>query len=177
MYENSSVVKTQAKINIGSNGIPNIKMDNGIKRRMKIKECKSQFVDGITEDDYKNRKFVKDEKLIKKFLCDDYKNAFLNILLEHKTVVIPDALNKYTDEIQSDCDPFKSALEEHFILTDDEADRTNVLEIETTLSSGSYNSKTIKSHMRRLGFKVDSDKRYNDKKGCYLKIRLKRDGE
>ena len=177
MYENSSVVKTQAKINIGSNGIPNIKMDNGVRRRMKIKECKSQFVDGITEDDYKNRKFVKDEKLIKKFLCDDYKNAFLNILLEHKTVVIPDALNKYTDEIQSDCDPFKSALEDHFILTDDEADRTNVLEIETTLSSGSYNSKTIKSHMRRLGFKVDSDKRYKDKKGCYLKIRLKHDGE
>ena len=152
-------------------------MDNGIKRRMKIKECKSQFVDGITEDDYINRKFVKDEKLIKKFLCDDYKNAFLNILLQHKTVVIPDALNKYTDEIQSDCDPFKSALEEHFILTDDEEDRTNVTEIELTLKSGSYNSKTIKSHMRRLGYKIEIDKRYNKKKGCYMKIRLKHDGE
>jgi len=177
LYENSSVVKTQAKINVGSNGIPNIKMDNGTKRRMKIKECKSKFVDDIDEDDYENRLFKKDESLKEKFYNDDYKNAFLHILLEHKELTIPSALNKFTDEIQGECDPFKSALEEYFIITEEEADRTNVTEIQNALSSGSYNSKTIKANMRRLGFKVKVNLMYNNKKGCYTGIRMKHDNE
>jgi len=177
MYKNSAVVKSQAKINVASNGIPNIKMDNGVKRRMKIKECKSQFLDGLDEDDYENRKFMKDERILKKFECDEYKNAFLKVLLPHKTVTIPDELNNYTNEIQGECDPFKSALEDHFIITGLEDDRTNVGEIETTLKSGSYNPKTIKSNMRRIGYKVNISLYYNKKKGCYTGLRMKNDGE
>ena len=177
MYKNSAVVKSQAKINVASNGIPNIKMDNGVKRRMKIKECKSQFLDGLDEDDYENRKFMKDERILKKFECDEYKNAFLKVLLPHKTVTIPDELNNYTNEIQGECDPFKTALEDHFILTGLEDDRTNVGEIETTLKSGSYNPKTIKSNMRRIGYKVNISLYYNKKKGCYTGLRMKNDGE
>ena len=179
MYENSSVVKTQAKLNVGSNGIPNIKTDNGVKRRMKIKECVSQFKGDVTEDDYEKRIFVRDESLKEKFYNDDYKNAFLRILLNHRTkkLKIPDALNKYTDEIQNECDPFKTALEEHFIITQDEADRTNVSEIQNTLSSNSFNPKTIKSNMRRLGFKINVNLTYEAKKGCYTGIRLKNHNE
>lgn len=177
MYKNSAVVKSQAKINVASNGIPNIKMDNGVKRRMKIKECKSQFLDGLDEDDYENRKFMKDERILKKFECDEYKNAFLKVLLPHKTVTIPDELNNYTNEIQGECDPFKSALEDHFIITGLEDDRTNVGEIETTLKSGSYNPKTIKSNMRRIGYKVNISLYYIKKKGCYTGLRMKNDGE
>ena len=177
MYKNSAVVKSQAKINVASNGIPNIKMDNGVKRRMKIKECKSQFLDGLDADDYENRKFMKDERILKKFECDEYKNAFLKVLLPHKTVTIPDELNNYTNEIQGECDPFKTALEDHFILTGLEDDRTNVGEIETTLKSGSYNPKTIKSNMRRIGYKVNISLYYNRKKGCYTGLRMKNDGE
>lgn len=179
MYENSSVVKTQAKLNVGSNGIPNIKTDNGVKRRMKIKECVSQFKGDVTEDDYEKRIFVRDESLKEKFYNDDYKNAFLRILLSHRTkkLKIPDALNKYTDEIQNECDPFKTALEEHFIITQDEGDRTNVSEIQNTLSSNSFNPKTIKSNMRRLGFKINVNLTYETKKGCYTGIRLKNPNE
>jgi len=173
MYKNSAVVKAQAKINVGSNGIPNIKIDNGVKRRMKIKECKSQFLDGLEEDDYKNRQFIKDERILKKFICDEYKNAFLKVLLPHKKVTIPDELNNYTNEIQGECDPFKAALEEHFIITGLEDDRTSVGEIETTLKSGSYNPKTIKSNMRRIGYKVNISLYYNKKKGCYTGLRMK----
>ena len=179
MYENSQVVKTQAKLNVGSNGIINIKTDNGVKRRMKMKECKSQFKEGVTEDDYENRIFVRDESLKERFYNDDYKNAFLHILLEHRTkkIVIPEALKSYTDEIQNECDPFKCALEEHFIITNEEADRTNILEIQNALSSGSYNPKIIKSNMRRLGFKIQVNLHYENKKGCYVGIRLKTEGE
>ena len=177
MYKNSAVVKSQAKINVASNGIPNIKMDNGVKRRMKIKECKSQFLDGLDEDDYENRKFMKDERILIKFECDEYKNAFLKVLLPYKNVTIPDELNNYTNEIQGECDPFKSALEDHFIITGLEDDRTNVGEIETTLKSGSYNPKTIKSNMRRIGYKVNISLYYIKKKGCYTGLRMKNDGE
>ena len=177
MYKNSAVVKAQAKINVGSNGIPNIKMDNGVKRRMKIKECKSQFLDGLDADDYENRKFMKDERILKKFECDEYKNAFLKVLLPYKRVIIPDELNNYTNEIQGECDPFKAALEEHFILTGLEDDRTNVGEIETTLKSGSYNPKTIKSNMRRIGYKININLYYNKKKTCYTGLRMKDDHE
>jgi hypothetical protein len=177
MYKNSAVVKSQAKINVASNGIPNIKMDNGVKRRMKIKECKSQFLDGLDADDYENRKFMKDERILKKFECDEYKNAFLKVLLSYKTVTIPDELNNYTNEIQGECDPFKAALEEHFIITGLEDDRTCVAEIETTLKSGSYNPKTIKSNMRRIGYKVSINLYYNLKRGCYTGLRMKEDGE
>ena len=177
MYKNSAVVKAQAKVNVGSNGIPNIKMDNGVKRRMKIKECKSQFLDGLDADDYENRKFMKDERILKKFECDEYKNAFLKVLLSYKTVTIPDELNNYTNEIQGECDPFKAALEEHFIITGLEDDRTCVAEIETTLKSGSYNPKTIKSNMRRIGYKVCINLYYNLKRGCYTGLRMKEDGE
>ena len=144
---------------------------------MKIKECKSQFLDGLDADDYENRKFMKDERILKKFECDEYKNAFLKVLLSYKTVTIPDELNNYTNEIQGECDPFKAALEQHFIVTGLEDDRTSVAEIETTLKSGSYNPKTIKSNMRRIGYKVCINLYYNLKRGCYTGLRMKEDGE
>ena len=173
MYGNADVCKSQAKINIAGNGIVSVKIDNGVSRRMKVKECVSQFLPTQEVDDYENMIFVCDESLAKKFENDMYKNALLHILLEHKNLVVPDEVNKYTTEIQSDCDPFKNELDKHFIFTEEETDRTSVDEIEEFLKK--YSSKGIKTNMRRIGYKLDINKTHNKKKGCYLKIRLKKD--
>ena len=176
MFSTADVCKSQAKINIAGNGILTIKLDKGVSRRMKVKECLSQFLPDQTFDDYENKKFIRDEKIMRKFEDDKFKNALLHILLEHKKITIPKEVNKFTDEIQNDCDPFKMDFDEFFIVTDIETDRTSVSEIEEYLKS--YNAKAIKSNMKRIGnYKINVNKTHNKKKGCYEYIRLRTDDD
>ena len=176
MFSTADVCKSQAKINIAGNGILTIKLDKGVSRRMKVKECLSQFLPDQEFDDYENKKFIRDEKIMRKFEDDKFKNALLHILLEHKKITIPHEVNKFTDEIQNDCDPFKMDFDEFFIVTDIETDRTSVSEIEEYLKS--YNAKAIKSNMKRIGnYKINVNKTHNKKKGCYEYIRLRTDDD
>ncbi len=175
MYGNADVYKSQAKINVAGNGIVSVKTDNGITRRMKVKECVSQFLPNQEVDDYENMIFIRDEELATKFESDEYKNALLHILLEHKTLTIPEEVEQYTNEIQNECDPFKSELEKYFIFTQNEDDRTNEAEIEQYLTK--YSSNGIKSNMRRIWGKKDNNKVYKNKKGCYLGVRLRMDDD
>ena len=176
MFSTADVCKSQAKINIAGNGILTIKLDKGVSRRMKVKECLSQFLPDQEFDDYENKKFIRDEKIMRKFEDDKFKNALLHILLEHKKITIPKEVNKFTDEIQNDCDPFKMDFDEFFIVTDIETDRTSVSEIEEYLKN--YNAKAIKSNMRRIGnYKINVNKTHNQKKGCYEYIRLRTEEE
>ena len=172
MFSTADVCKSQAKINIAGNGILTIKLDKGVSRRMKVKECLSQFLPDQEFDDYENKKFIRDEKILRNFEDDMYKNALLHILLEHKKITIPKEVNKFTNEIQNDCDPFKNDFDEFFIVTDIETDRTSVSEIEEYLKN--YNAKAIKSNMKRIGnYKINVNKTHNKKKGCYEFIRLR----
>jgi phage/plasmid-associated DNA primase len=126
--ENEVLFGTTEKINIlfkllfFSNNLMNFDADQGIKRRMIAMEFTTIFADAEELEEKKatypnSAVFVKDMKLLETFKNnDDYKNAFLNLIVEkaklyfEKGLIIPDASRTATNEL---CDENKRHTARH----------------------------------------------------------------
>ena len=125
--------KPKYNVFLQCNDIPNMKkLDNGMKRRLKIINYKFQFVSNpINPDDRLRDNSIKDR--IKK--DDNLINAFLYLLIQAAKVStfeeeiiqpqeIKDALNNYFE----DNNPVQSFLLEYFEITKDKKDRVKCSE-------------------------------------------------
>ena len=115
------------------------KLDNGMVRRLKLIKYKLNFVD--EPKNANDRK--KDTRLKDKIDEDeDFKDAFLHLLLEYAKKHIDDDDLKQPEEFQEataeyieDNNPIKSLLDEHFIKTNDNKDRIPASEFYQIINS------------------------------------------
>lgn len=135
MYGTKVKIEHQGKINVTTNNDPVFeKVDGGTDRRGGILAYESKFCRNEAEaQKYRDlgvkNVFIRDATLIKKFDDDEYKNAFIHVMMPY----IYNYYNtewsmptKYTDRFVSTCaetDEFKNAFDECFIITGDDEDR------------------------------------------------------
>ena len=83
---------------VGNNTI-NVSMDEGMKRRLKMLQMDSDFVEDITVDDYANCRFIKNKNFIKD-LQTKYKHAILALIYQYSKRYVTDGYNlcKYPDD-------------------------------------------------------------------------------
>lgn len=81
MYKESEYMPITFKPFIISNNTINFDSDEGIKRRMRLGQMDSEFIDGLEEDDIVNCRFMKDTEFGKKLRCE-YKFGLLHLLFE-----------------------------------------------------------------------------------------------
>ena len=75
---------------IGNNTI-NVSMDEGMKRRLKMMQMDSDFIDGI-EDDWENCRFNKNKSFVQD-LQTKYKHALLALSFQYSKKYVDDGLN------------------------------------------------------------------------------------
>lgn len=120
LFKNAQKMPVSFKAFMVSNHSPTIDSDAGIKRRMRLMQMDSEFVDGLQENDIANCRFKMDKSFCDK-LVGEYKHALLELIFEYSQKVANDKVFKYPEdwkEIATDAleenDPFKSWFENTF---------------------------------------------------------------
>ena len=178
--ENEVLFGTTEKINIlfkllfFSNNLMNFDADQGIKRRMIAMEFTTIFADAEELEEKKatypnSAVFVKDMKLLETFKNnDDYKNAFLNLIVEkaklyfEKGLIIPDASRTATNELCDENDKMQQYIDNHFEKTGNDADRICKDEFKDLYSDHTkcnHAWTSILSDIKRIGLNYDGAKR------------------
>ena len=134
MYSDTRIIDILCKITNLSNQEPNMEVDDAIKRRCMIFECKSQFLDQNSmiapddwdfEDDWDRRLFKIDTSIGEKMKKDMYKLAFIKLLLNYpvKRVSMPDSVKQQTSKAMDELDNFKTSLLEFYEITKNPEDK------------------------------------------------------
>lgn len=172
-------------LNVLSNTSPLFYMDNGIKRRGRQFDVKSQFYNKEKfPSNPKNTDFIKDLNLLNKFDSDDYKNALILLFIPFwidyfKTEKIY-GIEQLEDNFLSSAsinDTFGQFLSDHFIITKDSTDRIGRLEFMELYNLVFKTKKEFKyiiSDIRTAGLIYDKQLRspFDGKFGCILGLRF-----
>ena len=111
MYGTKEEHRIQSKLLANSNNDPNFSADKAVRRRSGLQFYESVFED-IEEDDFENHRYRKEDGLENIFEDEQYKNAYLHLLLENiDELIVPESAKKWFDEMVDDRDEFKQALE------------------------------------------------------------------
>ena len=110
LYSPSSSFQLQASVFIACNNLPTVnETDYGTWRRLKVIPFNTTFKEELNPDNDYER--LIDRNLDNKIKSDEWKNAFMNILLEYYSIYkkerlknIPDAVNAMTTKYQQDND-------------------------------------------------------------------------
>lgn len=122
LYKNADDMNVTFKLFIVSNHSPTIDVDAGIKRRLRLAQMDSEFIDDLETEDFANCKFKRDTGFGID-LCEKYKHAFLLLLFEYsqKFFINEYKLAEYPAEWQKEAnaaleqnDTFKQWFEENF---------------------------------------------------------------
>tara|TARA_R110001592_G_scaffold358285_2_gene662907 strand:+ start:9308 stop:11755 length:2448 start_codon:yes stop_codon:yes gene_type:complete len=124
MYGTSQSASIQSKLNTCSNADFNIDLDKGILRRGLVQFYESKFRDEYKEDNYENNTYKLIEDMEDIFLQEEYKNAYLHLLLNHydKDFKAPAKNKDAFKEIANEYDEYGTILTDDFIITDDKKD-------------------------------------------------------
>ena len=164
----------QAKLNTCSNKDFNVEKDAGILRRGLVQMYESQFLSGV-EDNYETNKFKCVDNYINKFNGQEYKNAYLHILLSNFSLnpFIPKLNEQLFKDITDEYDTFKETFDKCFELTGNKEDIIHKEEIEDNLRmyDSKLNIRTIRQELKKLGITYDRQKYKNGKKGYFLGIK------
>lgn len=122
MYGTTDMMPITFKHFVVSNNSPTIDADAGIKRRMKMFQMDSEFIEGLEADDFANCRFIKDNKFAD-LLRTDYKFALMDLIYsyskkfvdnEFKMSEYPADWNEVKQECVNDNNPFVDFVMEHF---------------------------------------------------------------
>jgi hypothetical protein len=162
LYGTNELMSIQFKLFLVSNHSLTIKLDGGITRRVRHLQMDSKFIskeEGWIEDDYTQKKFLKDETLIKT-MTTVYKSAFLQLIFEHSHKFHLEGLAPYPEDwkaekaaIEETNDVFRDFFETHFIVGEHLLAPKQVVEARLK-SIGNFK---IRDEMKRLGIKFDYD--------------------
>ena len=134
LFGTSEEIQIMFKLLFFSNNLMNFDSDPGIKRRMITVFFNSKFVDA---EEYEKEKetnnngsvFVKDKSLLKKFDNDDFKNAFVHIIITkakeyfEKGIVVPESYKQTTEDLCDENDKMRTFVDNHFDVTKNEDDK------------------------------------------------------
>jgi len=126
MYGTCESEKIQAKFMTCSNKDMSIDSDKGILRRGKIQFYKSQFLDGVNDDDWNENIFKKESNFESKFDDDDFKNAYFHLLSDYvDKLKIPKEATEQFKEMAEEGDTLKTRFFDCFEITKRETDKEN----------------------------------------------------
>lgn len=115
IYKDSEYMPITFKAFIISNNTINFDSDEGVKRRMRLGQMDSEFIEGLKEDDIPNCRFKKDNEFGKK-LRNEYKFGLLHLLFQSAKKYIdkkftlapyPDDWKEEAKEVVASNDNFK----------------------------------------------------------------------
>ena len=184
MYGTSDLVKVDAKLIIATNNSPVFDTDNGILRRGILIECNNKFVDKDTYDKLKHKKgiYLKDERIMDLFDVDEYKRAFINLLIPHAVnyykygLQVPKKINNCFKELCEENDTMKSFIDSQFEITHNDSDRIgkdDFLLLYNEIHKCKLTFRHLLSDIKRLNIEYDRQKRWKGKKGCLIGIKYK----
>eukprot|EP01041_Mallomonas_annulata_P013845 gene13845-29445_t len=126
MYGEMDNMPITFKLFIVGNNTINIDADNGVGRRMRVLQMDSDFVEGLEENDYENKRFILDRKF-GDLLSTKYKHAFMSLIYEYSAMFANDGdITPYpknwkeeTDDMCKDNNKFTTWFNENFEVGDD----------------------------------------------------------
>jgi len=181
MYGGMSTMPISFKLFFVSNNTMNFKADNGVKRRLRMVQLDSEFVDGI-EDDPINCRFKKDTTF-GTLLLTQYKYALMDLLysysqkfaMEGELKPYPAEWNDAAEEVCADNNVMPARIDDMFDYSDVNAKMKRV-DMDYQLSLLRLNVKAFKDvlvSMRIKSVKYDSQLQENKSKGWWIGIKLK----
>ena len=152
-----------------------IEADNGIGRRMKVLQMDSDFVEGLEENDYKNKRFKRDNNFCER-LATTYRHALLALIFQYSQMYInegcikphPEDWNNETKDVCADNNLFGVWFDEHFEIGDNFMISKKLLENE--LKFNNMSDINIKDELKRMRikFKYESQKKLKGNRGVFL---------
>jgi len=181
MYGGMSTMPISFKLFFVSNNTMNFKADNGVKRRLRMVQLDSEFVDGI-EDDPVNCRFKKDTSF-GTLLLTQYKYALMDLLYSYsQKFAVEGALKPYpaewndiVEDVCADNSVIPQRIDDMFDCRDASATMSRV-DMDYQLSILRLNVKAFKDvlvSMRLKRVKYNSQLLLNKIKGWWSGIKLK----
>ena len=170
MYGTSESEKIQAKFMTCSNKDMTIDSDKGILRRGKIQFYKSQFLDGVNNDNWNDSIFKKESNFESKFDDDDFKNAYFHLLADYvDNLKIPKEATEQFKEMAEEGDTLKTRFFDCFEITKRETEKEN----KEFIMGKSYERwwEKILSMLKGLGLTYSKDKAKGGVKGVVFGIK------
>lgn len=171
MFGEMSTMPITFKLFFVSNNTMNFKADNGVKRRLRMVQLDSEFVDGI-QDDFINHRFKKDTSF-GTLLLTKYKFALMYLIysysqkfaIDGKLKPYPAEWNEMVEEVCADNNDLQGRILDIFDFTPNATATKN--EIENQLKQLNINSKAFKDTVASMHKKVKyySQEKYKDDNG------------
>ena len=175
MYGEMDTMHISFKLFYVGNHSMRIEADNGIGRRMKVLQMDSDFVEGLTENDFENKRFIRDNNFCEK-LATTYKHALLSLIFQYSKKYIdkgsiephPDDWSEETKDVCADNNKFTLWFNENFEIGDD--CKISKKELENELKFHNLGNTNIKDELKRMRikFKYDCHKKLNGGTGVYF---------
>lgn len=183
-------IKHYIKMSFIGNKDPNFKSDTAMNRRGRLIYYNNKFVSKKEYDEAPDKKnlYIADTNYLNKFENDDYKNAFIQLLIKYsKLYYDTNSLNYKTDiskafeEVNENNNPLELFLNDNIEFTNNKNDCINKQELLNAYLG--YNQYKIKllitdflKEMRKYKDKFYSNydkQKYKNGKGCYIGMKFK----
>jgi hypothetical protein len=172
MFGTSQAAKIQAKLNTCSNKDFSIKTDEGILRRGLVQKYDSEFKSNISEDDFENNHFIRDNNYTDLYNDEKMKNAYLKLLLDNYELNfdIPEKNEKEFLTISEEYDEFKPVLYKDYLFTKDKNDCVSKKDI-IDLFENKYSWKYILGEMKTIGIEYNRLKMIDGERGFFIGLK------
>ena len=169
MYGTSVKRNTQAKIATCSNNDINIDGDDAVFRRALQQQYNSTFKDDV-DDDPEKHIYRKDRDLDNLFNNDEYKLAYLHVLLDHYDDYSAPKLNRdLFKETAQQYDEFAMLLEQHYEVTKNPDDLVSKQDFHTTMKQSKNMSwRTVLTEAKRMGLEYNKNKMRDGVRGVFV---------
>jgi hypothetical protein len=166
LYKESEYMPINFKAFIVSNNTISFDSDEGVKRRLRLGQMDSEFIEGLEQDDYLNCRFIKDTEFGKK-LRFDYKFGLLHLLFRsakkyvdnnYKLSVYPSDWKEEAKEVVASNDNFKEWFLTKFEFGEGEITEYNLKKI---IKSGNFEKVKFADQVKKNRWicKFDREKR------------------
>ncbi len=166
LYKESEYMPINFKAFIVSNNTISFDSDEGVKRRLRLGQMDSEFIEGLEQDDYLNCRFIKDTEFGKK-LRFDYKFGLLHLLFRsakkyvdnnYKLSIYPSDWKEEAKEVVASNDNFKEWFLTKFEFGEGEITEYNLKKI---IKSGNFEKVKFADQVKKNRWlcKFDREKR------------------
>ena len=171
MYGEMDTMPISFKLFYVGNHSMRIDADNGIARRMKVLQMESDFVEGLDENDYENKRFKRDNNFCET-LATTYKHALLSLIFQYSKMYIdegnikphPTEWDEETKVVCADNNKFSIWFHEHFTVGDNL--KITKKDLEGFLLFHKMQDVTIRDELKALRIMFRYDSQYKEGRGA-----------
>ena len=175
LFGTKEAMALQCKLVFTSNKTLSVESDEGILRRGVQQNYTSRFLDADHSDQGQPNVFVKEKNYSLKFEHDDYKNAYLQLLLRHykKTFEVPDENKNLFKESAESSDEFLNVFEANLKKTGSDGDKVYQENMKLIFQTGGVNWKEASGRLKdSMGLRYEKTWRDADgRKGVWVGVR------